>query len=150
MDLILWRHAEAEDGFPDSERQLTTKGKDQAKRMGAWLRDKLPENTTILVSPAIRTQQTAAMLKTDFETVYEIAPGATAQDILIAADWPNKKENEAVVIVGHQPTLGETIHHLIHDVPTALKVKKSSVWWIKSDKNNGKPVLSVVMYADML
>lgn len=150
MDLILWRHAEAEDGFPDSERQLTAKGKDQAKRMGAWLRDKLPENATILVSPAIRTQQTASMLKTDFETVHEIAPGATVQDILIAADWPNKNENEAVVVVGHQPTLGETIHHLISDVPKGLKVKKSSVWWIKSDKNNGKPVLSVVMYADML
>lgn len=148
MDLILWRHAEAEDGFPDSERQLTAKGKDQAKRMGAWLRERLPEDARILVSPAVRTQQTAAMLNADFETIYELAPGATVQDILAAAGWSDGEG--VVVIVGHQPTLGETIHYLIDDVPTGLKVKKSSVWWIKQGENDVNPILNTVMYVDML
>jgi len=148
MNLILWRHAEAHDGFPDLERPLTVKGKDQAKRMGEWLRERLSENARILVSPAVRTQQTASMLSIDFETVHGIAPGATVQDILTAASWSDKEG--MVVVVGHQPTLGETIHYLIQDVPTGLRVKKSSVWWIKQDENDVSPVLNAVMYADKL
>ena len=40
MDLILWRHAEAEDGVgkPDTERELTKRGRKQAERMAEWLR----------------------------------------------------------------------------------------------------------------
>jgi len=148
MDLILWRHAEAEEGFPDSARQLTIRGRAQAKQMAIWLRARLPENTEVLVSPTSRTQQTASTLEFDFKTIDTIAPGATVQDILTAADWPNKQG--AVIIVGHQPTLGEVIHHLIRDVPTRLKVKKSSVWWIKKDKNDIEPLLKVVIYPDVL
>ena len=33
MDLILWRHAEAEPGEPDLGRRLTAKGLKQAERM---------------------------------------------------------------------------------------------------------------------
>lgn len=148
MDLILWRHAEAEEGFPDSARQLTVRGRAQAKQMAIWLRARLPENTEVLVSPTSRTQQTASTLEFDFKTIDTIAPGATVQDILTAADWPNKQG--AVIIVGHQPTLGEVIHHLIRDVPIGLKVKKSSVWWIKKDKNDIEPLLKVVIYPDVL
>ena len=35
MELLLWRHAEAEDGFPDAERRLTPRGEQQAQRMAA-------------------------------------------------------------------------------------------------------------------
>ena len=33
MDLILWRHADAQDGSPDMERALTAKGLKQAELM---------------------------------------------------------------------------------------------------------------------
>ena len=39
MDLILWRHAEAEAGEPDDGRALTSKGHKQAEKMAAWLAD---------------------------------------------------------------------------------------------------------------
>ena len=45
MDLILWRHAEAEDwteGCDDLQRSLTGRGEKQAKRMAAWLDRQLP------------------------------------------------------------------------------------------------------------
>ena len=45
MDLILWRHAEAEEGGPDLERRLTPKGRKQAKRVAAWLLQRLPKKT---------------------------------------------------------------------------------------------------------
>ena len=37
MNLILWRHAEAEDGADDLQRALTGKGRRQAARMAQWL-----------------------------------------------------------------------------------------------------------------
>ena len=41
MELILWRHAEARDGTPDSTRELTGKGMRQAKSMAEWLDSRL-------------------------------------------------------------------------------------------------------------
>ncbi|MEP7073702.1 MAG: histidine phosphatase family protein, partial [Nitrosospira sp.] len=103
MELILWRHAEAEDGVPDSARKLTDKGLKQAQVMAEWLKPRLPKNTRIIVSPTKRTQQTAAALGDDYETAKEIGTSASAKSILAAAGWPDAKG--AVVVVGHQPTL---------------------------------------------
>src|SRR5512140_2504847 len=105
MDLILWRHADAEPGVPDAARRLTPKGERQAEKMGAWLDRHLPEDTRILVSPAVRAQQTALGLGRKFRTVEEVAPGASAAAVLAAAGWPGGRET--VLVVGHQPTLGE-------------------------------------------
>ena len=58
MDLILWRHADAEPGEPDLGRRLTAKGIKQAERMAGWLDRRLPDGCRILVSPADRAQQT--------------------------------------------------------------------------------------------
>ena len=52
MDLILWRHADAQDGNPDLERPLTAKGRLQARKMAAWLNQRMPQEARILVSPA--------------------------------------------------------------------------------------------------
>ena len=77
MDLILWRHAEAEPGEPDLGRGLTAKGIQQAERMARWLDRHLPATTRILSSPADRAQQTALALKRKFRVVPELAPGAS-------------------------------------------------------------------------
>lgn len=59
MDLLLWRHAEAEDGFPDLARKLTQRGEKQAQQMAEWIRQHAPKNLRIVASPALRCQQTA-------------------------------------------------------------------------------------------
>lgn len=150
MELILWRHAEAEDSFPDAARKLTAEGLDQARRMSDWLRLKLPENTLVIASPAQRTQQTAMALRSDFVTNNEIGPGASVKSILATANWPNAQG--AVVIVGHQPTLGEVVSYLIPVVPPGLRVKKGSVWWIRYQEKDNiiEPVLHLVIYPEML
>ncbi|HEY7757791.1 MAG TPA: histidine phosphatase family protein, partial [Burkholderiales bacterium] len=74
MDLILWRHADAEDGSPDLARALTPKGHKQAAQMARWLREHLPEDTRVIVSPARRAQETAQALTSDFETTEAVAP----------------------------------------------------------------------------
>ncbi|MEJ1958668.1 MAG: hypothetical protein WDM70_03785 [Nitrosomonadales bacterium] len=51
MDLILWRHAEAEEGVHDLSRQLTAKGEKQATKWRPFCVHGLPHGTRILVSP---------------------------------------------------------------------------------------------------
>lgn len=127
MDLILWRHAEAEDSFPDLERALTPKGRKQAAKMAAWLHKHLADSTLVLASPAVRAQQTAEAFTKSFETVDEIAPGAAYAAILEAAGWPAMKR--AVLVVGHQPTLGQAAASLLFGKPIELELKKGAVLW---------------------
>lgn len=127
MDLILWRHAEAEDGVPDASRKLTQKGIKQAQKMAQWLKPRLPENTRIAVSPAKRTLQTASALTDRFETVSEVGVGATPRALLSAINWPN--EDGTVLIVGHQPTLGQVASLLLSGNDNGISVKKGSIWW---------------------
>ena len=50
MELILWRHADAEDGAPDLERRLTPKGRKEAERVAAWLLAHLPAGQALLTT----------------------------------------------------------------------------------------------------
>ncbi|NHZ87810.1 phosphohistidine phosphatase SixA [Massilia sp. CCM 8733] len=131
MDLILWRHAEAHDADPgqdDMERALTPKGQKQARRMADWLTSQLPDSTRVLVSPALRTLQTVEPLKRKFKIVHELAPGADPEDILMAANWPNGRE--PVLVVGHQPTLGQVAALLLSGHPQDWQIKKANAWWL--------------------
>lgn len=150
MELILWRHAEAEEGFPDSSRKLTAKGKKQAQLMADWLRPRLPEDTRVIVSPATRTQQTAAALSNRFETLKDIGPGVSSKALLAAAGWPEGKG--AVLIVGHQPTLGEVAALIMSGSPQSWGIRKGAVWWF-SHKQKGlsaELLLRTVISPDMI
>ncbi len=154
MDLILWRHAEAEIGEPDLGRKLTPKGDKQARRMAEWLHHHLPDSARILVSPATRAQQTAQALAElshrKFRTVDSIAPGARVADVLAAADWPESKH--PIVIVGHQPTLGEVVAELIGGTEGDLSFKKGAIWWLQSRERDGsnEVVVRAVLSPDLL
>jgi len=135
MELILWRHAEAADGFPDLERALTDKGLKQAERMAGFLRNRLPQDARILVSPARRTQQTAHALTKHFITEPAVAPDATVNSLLNAANWPDG--DGCVLIVGHQPTLGAVAARLLCNSNTSFSVRKGSVWWLTRRTREG-------------
>jgi len=140
MDLILWRHAEAEPGEPDLGRRLTPKGIKQAERVALWLDAHLPDTCRILVSPADRAQQTAQALQRKFRTVPEIAPGASVASVLAAANWPDSRE--PVLVVGHQPTLGMVASFLLAGDETYWSVRKSAVWWLSNrDRESGAAVV---------
>lgn len=129
MDLILWRHAEAEDGSPDAARKLTKHGRDQARRIAAWLKPRLPKRCEILVSPATRTQETAAALGLRFATAADVGTGAIATGVLAAAGWPTRAK--PVLIVGHQPTLGRVAAALLSGEEADWHFAKGSVWWLR-------------------
>lgn len=139
MELILWRHAEAEDGLDDLARALTPKGHKQAEDMAQWLNARLPDSCRVLASPAVRAQQTAKALGRKVETVDALAPGASAETILQAADWPNR---ECVLIAGHQPDLGEVAAMLL-GAHGSLSIKKGAIWWFSGQPGVGGTVVTL-------
>jgi len=148
MDLILWRHADAEDGAPDLQRQLTEKGRQQAQAMADWLRPRLPENLRILVSPALRARQTADALQMDYTIVDDVAPDVDVEQVLAAAEWPSAKD--AVLVVGHQPTLGFVLSHIFPE-QRPFSVKKGAIFWIVHNEDGGAQiVLQAAMSPEML
>jgi phosphohistidine phosphatase len=150
LDLILWRHAEAEPGEPDLGRRLTAKGLKQAQRMAEWLDGRLPDTTRVLSSPADRAQQTALALKRKFRTADELAPGATASAVLAAAGWPDARES--VLVIGHQPTLGEVSSLLLAGDELPWSIRKGAVWWLSNRVRDGVSavVLKVVIGPDFV
>jgi len=128
MNLVLWRHADAEDGAPDAERALTHRGREQAAETARWLKERLPGHYRLLVSPAVRAQQTAEALKRrEFDTEPAVGLSATPASVLKAARWPDG--DGTVVVVGHQPTLGCVAALLLSGTASDLSFKKSAVWW---------------------
>ena len=153
MDLILWRHADAGEPLPDItadlQRELTPKGEKQAARMADWLNRFLPDSTRVLVSPALRCQQTAQALGRKFQTREALGPGGGVDALLTLARWPERRE--PVLIVGHQPTLGMTAALLmgglqgtaeaaseqaLHATP-AWSVRKGAAWWLRHRVRGG-------------
>ena len=130
MDLILWRHAEAEEGGPDLARALTGKGRKQAARVAEWLMQRLPAKFTLLASPAKRAQQTAQALEAKIRTVEKLAPGASVADVLHAAGWPDG--DGVVLVVGHQPDLGAVVAHLLAGAKDSWSLKKGGLWWLRN------------------
>jgi phosphohistidine phosphatase len=153
MDLILWRHAEASElheGKGDLERALTAKGERQAHRMADWLNQRIAHSTRILVSPAVRCQQTAKALGKKFKTLPELAPDGNGEALLKAARWPDA--SEPVLIVGHQPALGLVAAYLLTDNPQPWTIKKGAVWWIRgrNREDTEQVILQAVQAPDLL
>ena len=136
IDLLLWRHAEAEDGAPDGARELTARGRKQARAVARWLTKRLPDDCRILVSPAARAQQTAATLERPLKTDPRVDVGASASDVLAAAGWPDGVGT--VLVVGHQPTLGQAAALALTGTASAWPVKKGAVWWLRRRVRDGE------------
>ncbi|WP_293764040.1 histidine phosphatase family protein [uncultured Aquitalea sp.] len=128
MDLILWRHAEAEDGSDDLARALTRRGQQQASQMAAWLRLRLPRDYVLLASEARRSQQTAAFLSKSYEIAPQINPDASVEEVMQAVGWPDN--DKTVVLVGHQPYIGRLSALVLAEQPLLWSVKKGAVWWL--------------------
>lgn len=138
MDLVLWRHAEAQDwveGCDDMARMLTPRGEKQAARMAAWLDRQLPEGTRVLVSPARRAEQTALALERKYKLRPELGPQGSAAQLLELVQWPHAKAT--TLVVGHQPVLGQAIAQLLDMHASACAVRKGAVWWLRHRQREG-------------
>lgn len=135
-DLILWRHAEAEDldetddvGGGDLSRRLTARGEKQAARMAAWLDRQLPEGTKIWSSPAVRTEQTVLALGRKYRLSDDLRPDGSADSLLELVQWPTM--HATALVVGHQPTLGRVAARLLNQADAECSIRKGAVWWLR-------------------
>jgi len=142
MDLILWRHAEAEDleeteegCGADLSRRLTPKGERQALRMAAWLDRQLPEGVRVYCSPAVRTEQTVIALGRKYKARDELRPDGTVEELLQLVQWPDARQ--PALVVGHQPTLGRTVARLLDWREEDCSIRKGSVWWLRQRERDG-------------
>lgn len=116
--LLIMRHGKAEGAAAtDHERGLTDKGRSQAQMVGEYLESQGVRPTLVLVSDAMRTQET-------WESVLEAMPGfagevqvtgalyeagpAEALDLVRAAD----PSHPVVLVIGHEPTMSSLTDHL--------------------------------------
>jgi phosphohistidine phosphatase len=155
MELILWRHAEAEDGADDMARALTPKGRRQADKMAHWIKGQLGQfagAVRILASPAVRTRQTADALGMPYELVQQIAPDASADDLLAATGWPDS--HNLVILVGHNCAISDLAARLAGAEASTVSLRRGAAWWyankIHSDGAARQLTLKSVMTPSLL
>lgn len=154
MDLVLWRHAEAEPGEPDHGRKLTSKGEKQARRVAQWLHNRLPDAARIYASPARRAQQTAHALgevaHRKIKTLDALDPSASPQQVLDAIGWNGGKG--ILVVVGHQPTLGQIASLVVTGNATDWPIRKGGLVWISQREAGAfaEPVLRAAISPDLV
>jgi phosphohistidine phosphatase len=125
--LILFRHAKAvraHEAPSDEARALTGRGRRDAAAAGAAMEDAGLKPTLALVSVSRRTRETAEhglanfALETRFEdALYHAAPEGI-WDAFISSDAGS------VVIVGHNPGLGELVSTLVHQAHDGSKLAR--------------------------
>jgi phosphohistidine phosphatase len=153
-EIIFWRHAEAFDaieGQSDLDRKLTVKGQRNAERVAHWLDRNLPQRCRVYASEAKRSQQTAHSLPRKFKTLAAINPEATANAVLAAIGWG--ETDDMIVVVGHQPWIGECVAQLMQFTPAEpISVKKGALWWLqkKHRDDDATMVVRAVISPDLL
>lgn len=122
LRLILSRHAKSDwsgGAQSDFERPLNPRGRDEADRLGAWLRSRgyLPD--TVLCSAARRTEETAERILAvlgggrvpqPLAALYGADPGTILEVLQGAA-------GETLLLVGHNPGIAQLAAALVHDRP---------------------------------
>lgn len=107
---MIWllRHGEAEDGEgkPDSERELTKKGRRQAEVAGKALAGLGVKLDACLTSPKVRALDTAKLTCKSLGVEPEIAPSLKAGDFDPLGLAAGRGE---VLLVGHEPDFSRAI-----------------------------------------
>lgn len=125
--LILFRHAKAvrvHEAPSDEARGLTGRGRREAALAGAAMEDAGLKPVLALVSTSQRTRETAELglqnfaIETRFEAALYQASPEGIWDAFAASDA------ESVVIVGHNPGLGELISMLVHQAHDGSKLAR--------------------------
>ncbi|MDB2414459.1 histidine phosphatase family protein [Rickettsiales bacterium] len=105
--LIILRHAQAENGSDDHSRGLTDKGIKASRKMGEYIKEIGLKPREIICSDALRTSQTAENICkfADIDTainkskkLYLATPGEILKEIANFGD-----EVDSLMIVGHNP-----------------------------------------------
>jgi phosphohistidine phosphatase len=65
----------------------------------------------------------------------ELGPDALSVQLLELVQWPVNKL--PILVIGHQPVLGQTIAYLLGLQDNDCAVKKGAVWWLRTREREG-------------
>ncbi|MBF6057627.1 MULTISPECIES: SixA phosphatase family protein [Thiomicrorhabdus] len=123
-ELLLIRHAKSDwknaEDLLDIERPLSEKGKKQAKKIGVWLKQQEIFPDLILVSPAVRAQQTLKRIcnecPTETHTVDKLYNADLDTLIETLSEAPTA---ERIMLIGHNPGLEQLFQYLKNEHSTS-------------------------------
>ncbi|EGH02167.1 MULTISPECIES: phosphohistidine phosphatase SixA [Pseudomonas syringae group genomosp. 2] len=119
MKVWVLRHGEAQSrARSDAERELTAHGREEVLKSAVHLSDKSVQR--IIASPYVRAQQTAELVRQSLGfndpvvTMPWLTPDSSPREVLLQLD---KLGVDEVLLVSHQPLVGELIGVLAHGSP---------------------------------
>lgn len=147
MQIYILRHGIAEDapaGKPDSERALTEKGKSKLGTILTRAREAGVAPGIILTSPYMRARQTAVIakevLKVDGELIETRAliPASSTAKV-----WEEVRalahETQQIMLVGHNPLLGDLLCALIGAPAYGVDLKKGALALVEVEGLSASP-----------
>jgi phosphohistidine phosphatase len=118
MELYFLRHGDAENNFPDSQRQLSAQGRQQVIEQAKRHRQRLANLESIITSPLILACQSAELVMS--QASIHCPPQIT--DCLLpnarVAEVEQLLENnnsQRILLVGHLPLLDQLINYFVGD-----------------------------------
>ncbi len=114
MKLFVLRHGEAAFNMgPDSERQLTSRGKSETRTILTSVAQALSDVTVIYASPYDRAQQTAAIASELLGLPVHTHEGITPEGgVDTLAELAQSLDSETPLFVSHQPLVGRFVDWL--------------------------------------
>ncbi len=112
--LILVRHAKANHSAEggDQQRSLSDAGKIQAQKLGESLKAHLEQVDTVLLSPAVRAQETWQEMAQGAGLTEATMPKVKVRDVIYSGSPEQlletvrlESEKETSLLVGHEPTI---------------------------------------------
>jgi phosphohistidine phosphatase len=131
MQLYVFRHGIAEPGrvdLPDADRPLSAIGIERTLAAANGLARFADRPNVILTSPKDRARQTAGILGDLFDLTPEIVSVLAEGSAVDVIHMLRQRDEDRVMIVGHEPTLSEVIESLCthKTLPGFIELKKAS------------------------
>ncbi len=131
MLIYVFRHGIAEPrggDKPDADRSLTTQGIDRTRAAAKGLAKFADRPEIILTSPKLRARQTAEIAANIFGMTPAISKELADGPPVDVIHMLRKRDEQSVMIVGHEPTLSEVIEALCTQkpLPSFIDLKKAA------------------------
>ena len=115
--LLLLRHSEADNiaiDIKDHERGLSKRGREDSFLIKDWLKDSDIKIDKVLISSANRTKQTAELIFNDKKELFQIKSELYLCSKTELIQCINKLNDniETVAIIGHEPSISESLNEL--------------------------------------
>lgn len=132
MKLFVGRHGEAGMAPRDDDRCLTARGRADCSDIYSQCRDSINDpGTMVVVSPLVRAQETAAIALSELRLAHQNAITSPLLrpegDVSGLARWLDQLDADSVLVVGHQPLLGNFLAWLCDNPAMVYEVATASL-----------------------